>query len=170
MQEPASHPSQRGAKHLPFTLGPDTDADGLPGASTSRPYTLHLYDANTSEPLPVNQGPIQSDILHNSRVGGKAQHSAEHQGWSSRELRQTAHTAQQPRGLASAQLQSRQLAPGSVQRENVAASLQLRTPARPNSAGSALRGYVPPEHRYILLLDPILFHKSLLLGISVQSC
>ena len=26
--------------------------------------------------------------------------------------------------------------------------LQLRTPARPNSAGSALRGFVPPEHRY----------------------
>lgn len=26
-------------------------------------------------------------------------------------------------------------------------SLQLRTPLRPNSAGSALRGYVPPEHR-----------------------
>lgn len=29
-----------------------------------------------------------------------------------------------------------------------AAGLQLRTPLRPNSAGSALRGYVPPEHRY----------------------
>lgn len=28
--------------------------------------------------------------------------------------------------------------------------LQLRTPSRPNSAGSALRGYVPPEHRYLL--------------------
>ena len=27
---------------------------------------------------------------------------------------------------------------------------QLRTPSRPNSAGSALRGYVPPDHRYIL--------------------
>ena len=29
------------------------------------------------------------------------------------------------------------------------ASLQLRTPLRPNSAGSALRGYVPPEHRSV---------------------
>lgn len=29
------------------------------------------------------------------------------------------------------------------------ASLQLRTPLRPNSAGSALRGYVPPEHRFV---------------------
>ena len=28
--------------------------------------------------------------------------------------------------------------------------LQLRTPSRPNSAGSALRGYVPPQHRYML--------------------
>lgn len=28
------------------------------------------------------------------------------------------------------------------------AGLQLRTPLRPNSAGSALRGYVPPEHRF----------------------
>ena len=27
------------------------------------------------------------------------------------------------------------------------AGMQLRTPSRPNSAGSALRGYVPPEHR-----------------------
>ena len=26
---------------------------------------------------------------------------------------------------------------------------QLRTPLRPNSAGSALRGYVPPEHRFV---------------------
>ncbi len=26
---------------------------------------------------------------------------------------------------------------------------QLRTPSRPNSAGVALRGYVPPDHRYM---------------------
>ncbi len=29
---------------------------------------------------------------------------------------------------------------------------QLRTPSRPNSAGSALRGYVPPDHRYMLTI------------------
>ena len=29
------------------------------------------------------------------------------------------------------------------------AGLQLRMPLRPNSAGSALRGYVPPEHRFV---------------------
>ena len=29
------------------------------------------------------------------------------------------------------------------------AGLQLRTPSRSNSAGSALRGYVPPEHRFV---------------------
>lgn len=29
------------------------------------------------------------------------------------------------------------------------AGFQLRTPLRPNSAGSALRGYVPPEHRLV---------------------
>ena len=29
---------------------------------------------------------------------------------------------------------------------------QLRTPSRPNSAGSALRGYVPPDHRFLLTM------------------
>lgn len=29
------------------------------------------------------------------------------------------------------------------------AGSQLRTPLRPNCAGSALRGYVPPEHRFV---------------------
>ena len=35
---------------------------------------------------------------------------------------------------------------------------QLRTPSRPNSAGSALRGYVPPDHRY--MLNVIAHHYS----------
>lgn len=38
------------------------------------------------------------------------------------------------------------------------AGLQLRTPLRPNSAGSALRGYVPPEHRFALTATTLLEH------------
>ena len=37
---------------------------------------------------------------------------------------------------------------------------QLRTPSRPNSTGSALRGYVPPDHRY--MLNMIAHHCSAL--------
>ena len=36
---------------------------------------------------------------------------------------------------------------GQLSMRNQLKGLQLRTPSRPNSAGSALRGYVPPEHR-----------------------
>ena len=145
--EPHLYADHRGVQHLLFSIDPDIDADSRPGASTSQPYTLHLYDANTSGLFSVNQSPMRTEARQQSKSEGVTQQSTERQGWSLRRPKQAAHIAQQPRGMAAAQLQSRQLAPGTVQRGNVGASMQLRTPARPNSAGSALRGYVPPEHR-----------------------
>ncbi len=48
--------------------------------------------------------------------------------------------------------------------------LQLRTPSRPNSAGSALRGFVPPEHRCVRNIAIAFWCAALLLLRPTSFC
>lgn len=132
---------------LPSQLDIDlSDDDTLLDAS--QPYTVHLYNKGVPPPHAV----ISGESPFPQAGGSMPKQAAHHQSWQGVGLEQTAprqFARQQQSSLAAGRLQSRPPAARPVQRGHLASSqLQLRTPARPNSAGSALRGYVPPEHRY----------------------
>ena len=145
----------RGPQYASLTSQLDIElSDDDTPLDASQPYTVHLYNDGVPAPHAVNSGHLggnpfpQAGPLADGIVPKQASH---HQSWQGVGLEQTAPrqvARQQQSSLASGKVQSRPPAARPVQRGHLASSqLQLRTPARPNSAGSALRGYVPPEHR-----------------------
>lgn len=133
---------------LPYQL--DTAfGDDDTAADTSQPYTVHLYSPLQPEPRLVNANLSGGRAFKQSMFNGMPQ-----QQYGLDAVRQQAEptsmglSGQHRNSLPMGQLQSRQVHSGLMQSGPLTSSqLQLRTPARPNSAGSALRGYVPPEHR-----------------------
>lgn len=147
----------RGLQHasLPSQLDIELSDDDTP-LDASQPYTVHLYNDAVPEPHAVNSGHMGGSPFPQAGLqagGSMPKQAAHHQSWQGAGLEQTAprqvaRQQQSKTSLASGRLQSRLPAARPVQIGHLASSqLQLRTPARPNSAGSALRGYVPPEHR-----------------------
>lgn len=126
---------QLGQKHWMPAPQLDTALDDNDiAADASQPYTVHLYSPQSSNPRLVNVNPMKRGALQQNRFDSIPQQP--HQ-------QQNCHSA-------GGHLQSRQLGSGLGHKGRLASSqLQLRTPARPNSAGSALRGFVPPDHRYV---------------------